>query len=231
LIVHTAFTGEFIRMKARIVAPLRPLGWMLFGCLLGGVALFANSIPNSFQSGDLVSASQLNDNFTSLLAAVTGAVPVGSVRAALLDETAFASAAGDPSTFDASTSKWALADGRTVTGSSYASLSGNTTLPDMRGVFLRGLNVGRSTATGDSDGGARTAGDYQGDQFAQHNHNTGAFRYLVQRNPGSGTTGAPTDSFGPNEPDILNTGELLAAGSGTETRPRNVSVYYYVRIN
>ena len=218
-------------MKTRIVAVTRPLGWMLLGCLLGGVALFANSIPNSFQSGDLVSASRLNANFTSLLAAVTSAVPVGSVRASLLDETAFASAAGDPSTFDATTSKWALADGRNVSGSGYASVSGNVNIPDLRGLFLRGLNVGRSIATGDSDGAARNAGDYQGDQFASHNHNTGNFRYLVQRNPGSGTTGAPTDSFGPNEPDILNTGALVAAGSGTETRPRNAAVYYYVRIN
>lgn len=202
--------------------------------LCGVSILLAQSVPNFFQAGDLVSSGQINANFTALIASDTriesSTVPVGSIRAALLDENAFASAAGDPAVFDASNSKWALADGRNVSGSGYATLSGNANLPDLRGVFLRGINGSRADGLGDPDGN-RAAGVYQSDQFRNHNHTNGSFAYLV-RIGGPNTTAFLGDSNNTTgtEYDVLNSGAMQAAG-GNETRPRNVAVYYYVRIN
>ncbi len=225
----------FARGSSRLLAGLaRPL-YLLVLTVGGGAILIAQTVPNTFQSGNVVSSSQLNENFTALQTALTqmeaSLVPVGSVRAALLNESAFASAGGDPSTFNASTSKWALADGRNVAGSRFATLSGGTTVPDLRGLFLRGLNVGRADGLQDTAGGGRVAGDYQGDAFASHNHTNGAYAFLSRTNPGFGTTGALTDGTGVGEPDIQSVAPLLAAGSGSETRSRNAAVYYYVRIN
>lgn len=60
---------------------------------------------------------------------------IGAVQSALITESQFQAQFG---------TGWVLADGRSVTGSRYATLTGKTTIPDLRGVTLRGKNNGRS---------------------------------------------------------------------------------------
>ena len=56
---------------------------------------------------------------------------VGSIQQSMLTEPQWATALG------AEASKWAIADGRDVTGSKYATLTGNNTIPDLRGAYMR----------------------------------------------------------------------------------------------
>lgn len=66
---------------------------------------------------------------------VTGGL--GDVRWSMLDEVQFKEQNGD---------YWALADGRSIAGTPLSSLTGATTLPDMRGMFARTIG-GSDTET------------------------------------------------------------------------------------
>jgi hypothetical protein len=56
---------------------------------------------------------------------------VGSIQQSLLNETQWASVLGPEAV------KWVLADGRNVAGSRYATVTGQTNVPDLRGAFIR----------------------------------------------------------------------------------------------
>jgi hypothetical protein len=92
--------------------------------------------------------------------------PVGSVLSAMLTEPQFQSVMG---------TNWVLIDGRSVSGSDYAALTGLTTLPDARGMSLRASNNGGSAAGTRNDGnqnpdGVLSLGTFQADNFNSHNH-------------------------------------------------------------
>lgn len=55
-------------------------------------------------------------------------LPVGSIIHSMLTTTQFANEMGDT---------WVLADGRNVAGSRYQTVQGSSTVPDLRGAFLR----------------------------------------------------------------------------------------------
>ena len=173
-------SGDFKRGLAR------GLG---FGCgllLLGSMAaLFAQSL-NSFNAGDLISASQLNTNFATLNAEISEAVPDGAIMAFALTSCP---------------TGWIAADGTSGT-------------PDSRGQFLRGINDFASAAGTRSDGsqdpdGLHAVGAFQGDQLRSHNHqhkmvdhgfgdiglgtnarglDTGPHRWYTTNNPGGNET-------------------------------------------
>jgi microcystin-dependent protein len=131
---------------------------------------------------------------------------------------------------------WLLCDGSAVGRSQYAALfavlgtasgagDGSTTfnLPDMRGVFLRGVDGGRGM---DLDGISRTVGTYQADMLASHSHpahnpfpgqgfleGTGNFSFQVSSGQGLG----------------FATYTSSTAAGGTETRPKNVDVNYIIK--
>lgn len=60
---------------------------------------------------------------------------------------------------------WVLADGRSAVGTKYQALTGNTTVPDMRGQFLRGKNNGRNDGNENPDGEV-ALGSFQDDATA-----------------------------------------------------------------
>ncbi len=82
---------------------------------------------------------------------------VGSIQQSILTEPQWATALG------AEASKWALADGRDVTGSKYATLTGNNTIPDLRGAYMR--MAGQERANASWDGG--TLATFQEDSTAR----------------------------------------------------------------
>jgi hypothetical protein len=167
---------------------------------------------------------------------------IGSVQASLLTEAEFQSIFG---------TGWVLARGQSVSGSKYASITGVATVPDMRGMFLRGKNNGRSDGNQDS-GGERNLrdGTVQVDQVEKHIHSlptgTGApgsdgfwgviDSYWMKSNVTQGFNDAPANneyaitsdanSYPGTPPLNLTKGKF-----GTETRPRNVTVNYFIRIN
>lgn len=86
-------------------------------------------------------------------------------------------------------------------------------LPDLRGEFLRGLDVGRGVDSG------RAVLSAQGDAFRAHNHS------VIGEDSGSGTA-----YFGRGNGSRRSiTKDAMNLEGGTETRPRNIAFLYIVR--
>jgi hypothetical protein len=151
-------------------------------------------------------------------------LPIGSIVPSLLTPVQFAKEAGDPPTFDLIKSKWTLADDKgKVPGTRYAELTENSAIPDVRGTFLRGKNNGRRDGRENPEN--KELGEFQDDQFQDHVH---------EYNRGGGGVGAnlfaapaTNNDNTPRAPTVT----ITEGKHGTETRPRNVTVNYYIRIN
>ena len=163
-------------------------------------------------------------------------VPVGTIVSSLFDPQTFAEAAGnDVFPFDPAKSKWCPADGRPIEGSRYSVLR-NAPVPDFRGLFLRGLNTfdpnkpARSDANKDPDGDKRVAGDVQSDEFKRHNHLNEKDAGFVLHHPAAVPRGNMDSNLANPHPTEWDTSGPDFEG-GAETRPRNIAIYYYIRIN
>ena len=132
---------------------------------------------------------------------------------------------------------WILADGRPVPESAYETMTGNATVPDLRGKFLRGLDNGR-----DLDLNRAMASD-QAEDLKGHGHN-------ASHSLSWSSAGAKTDSnlagvlyrpigYPPYNLSNLTTGPNVPVGgsvsvtptTGEETRPTNVAINFFIRIN
>ena len=149
---------------------------------------------------------------------VPSALPIGTVIASMLAPADFAKEVGDPISFDDKNSRWTLADGRDIGASKYKTSALSSKVPDLRGMFLRGLNVGRSDGLQDPDS-HRLTGSVQTDELKAHTHELGFGRHGLASGKGNGNleTGFPQVSTG--------------ATGDVETRPRNIAVHYYIKIN
>lgn len=134
---------------------------------------------------------------------------------------------------------WVLADGSSATGSAYATLTGATIVPDLRGQVLRGKNNGRSDGQQNPDGDV-ALGTQQTDAYASHNHSASAAggtggSTLPWNNAGSvafcalSSTGTSFQTnFNSNSgPQALS----IAVSGGNESRMKNVTVNHFIRIN
>lgn len=169
--------------------------------------------------------------------ASTPVVPVGTIIASVLPHEAFLSS-----------SVWVPADGRDISGSALQTLTGRSVAPDLRGVFLRGLNqfdsnqlsVEPTRADPDRKPGDR-AGSFQPDALAAHIHYTFADESVTKvGGPSIDAVTSPGYRFNLNgahdyrmaasgmEP---TRGRTSPSGGSSETRPKNVAVYYYIKIN
>jgi hypothetical protein len=90
--------------------------------------------------------------------------PVGMIAESMLTESQFQELNG---------SSWILADGRDVTGTPYANATGQTSIPDLRGVFRRAKNNGRSDGN-ENPAGEKAIGALESDENASHNHGSGS---------------------------------------------------------
>ena len=105
-------------------------------------------------------------------------------------------------------------------------------VPDLRGVFLRGLNQNdpdreaAKLARSDLDDKRRKPGDFQADQVVSHTHSNPIADHHSKAGTGSNSRGYWSDTE--NARTIASTGQ--SPDGGKETRPRNVSVYYYIKI-
>jgi microcystin-dependent protein len=131
----------------------------------------------------------------------------------------------------ASISRTAYANLFAVIGTSYGVGDGSTTfvLPDLRGEFLRSFDDSRGVDSGRSMGSAQSADNQS------HEHNivtaphTGGFQYESGR--AAYSRGYPLGIGGPYShivnvtgDGLMATGVLQASGTGSEARPRNVSL-------
>lgn len=141
-----------------------------------------------------------------------------------------------------SPNEWVLADGRTIdNNSAYARIANRNVVPDLRGVFLRGKNYDRDILTGNSSGDL-DLGTYEGDAFEDHVHIYQRPAYPEGRTQrpvnnaraqyeGWDVGDGPKVLAGPDATgDAVNL-DRSPDGNAEETRPRSVTVNYFIRIN
>ena len=117
--------------------------------------------------------------------------------------------------------EWVLANGDDIsTKAVFYTITGKTKLPDLRGMFIRGLNVNRNDKNQDPDGDNRVVGDYQDDEFQEHNHSIRTAG--VWGRSFKGENGSPNTAYEKN-------GDTGIKG-GKETRSKNIALYYYIKI-
>ena len=134
--------------------------------------------------------------------------------------------------WESGSSGWSPCDGRKVPNSLYEKVTGETNAPELRGLFLRGLNTfdslgefeGRisNVLAEHKDPEARTRGSFQIDTFKSHFH---VYRTneMASEKSNSGSGDDPARKSFKDQPSV--------ASGGAETRPKNAAVFYYIRIN
>lgn len=239
------------RKRSSLMELLIPAAASVFVALVttyGVIAAGSSKLEQARQSATAATAEakELTSRAEALGRALAASpVPVGSILSSSLSPDEFAQAAGDPSIFDPTKSKWALADGRRVVGSTYDELSKGKRLLDLRGLFLRGINSGRTDKWKDPDDDrepgrpqAWATGAPQQTPFAaapagEHAHNgPGGKPGFVGGGPGN-HTGGPSEgpAYGAIAMTPAGNHTHTVSGGDTETRPNNAGVYFFVRIN
>ena len=144
---------------------------------------------------------------------------LGEIRQSILSVEAFQRIYGEG---------WVSMDGRNIEDSDLfrEGLWGNVTIPDARGVYLRGKNYERAAEQGDP-AGDRNLGAYIRDRFKSHNH---GHDLRMPTNCGIGGAHATAQGSGggfrytPIDGEIKQSGEL-------ETCPRSIVVNTFIKIN
>jgi hypothetical protein len=135
---------------------------------------------------------------------------LGDIRTSMLTEALFQSE---------NDTTWIIADGQDVTGSDYHTLTGETTIPDTRGTFLRGKNNGRVDGKQNPDGDL-PLGTYQVDDFFSHDHSVSSSSFT-----GGGAQAAIASN------NVGYPAHITGMTGGNETRPRNITVNIFIKIN
>jgi hypothetical protein len=160
---------------------------------------------------------------------------VGDVKQSMLTEAQFQEIHG---------ATWTLMDGKSVTGSKYSEITGNNTLPDARGQFLRGKNNGRSDGDENPDGDL-SIGAFQDDATAangletnvtgQHDHDP------MKIGAGNGTLNVYTQGISSTPNSVANRNynwlkdegdhSHIISSTDPETRPKNITINYFIKID
>jgi hypothetical protein len=166
---------------------------------------------------------------------VVSQTTVGDIKQSILTETQFKAQMG------ADGGGWVLADGRNVSGSTYTTITGQNTIPDLRGAYLRmagqnnnatwnggALNAWQEDNTRlprntNFTGYTTTNGDHTHGNVLRQDHNcwnsggcSGAFLGTTQQ---SGAAGNHSHNV------------TINLGGDAETRPKTYTVNYYIKIN
>jgi microcystin-dependent protein len=206
--------------SASIVSPVYRVRFAGSSTLVHGAALLIPGQGNLLtQAGDAGTAVYLGAGkwqLTDFTRAAAAPLPAGMVAP-------FAAAACPAG--------WLTADGSAVSRATYAGLfavlggmwgggDGSSTfgLPDLRGVFVRGLDNGRGFDAG------RGFATYQADALQDHTH--GVYSASATLAGGANTLTV----FGtPSVPTIQGSTGVTGASAAGETRPKNVAVLYCVK--
>jgi len=197
-------------------------------------------IALSFSNQPVVNILVKGANSSSIL-------PIGTIVASNLDYTQFCTLNDITiSTTDYSKPSWVPADGRTVPNSIYSKVS--SSVPDLRGIFLRGKNQFFSSGEpmlieSHKDKGTRETNGFQDESIRPHDHQ-------IEDKPHQhqiyveipGTPAEVTLQYhwnnighGPARDKLVQPAYTGITGTklneGEETRPKNVAVFYYIKIN
>lgn len=168
-------------------------------------------------------------------------MPIGSIVTSLLDYSSFLKVNGLVETNDINKMIWAPCDGRSIGDqeNTYGALSGGRA-PDLRGLFLRGANeIGIPVITTPEANEAflnpddTQVGKKQMDAFQGHKHYNSSLS-LIQHNKGR-----PFLKYNDRDATFStkkeSEGKYIVPGYETprvskETRPKSMTVYYYVKV-
>ena len=179
--------------------------FIIFLSLLISFNVFSN---RPVEQGDKITAKRFNNQtFT-----------VGDIKHSLLTTAQFQGLMGDC---------WVVMGGQDVSGSDYATLTGKNALPDASGKFLR--NTG---------GNAPLLGESQLDAFQGHWHASRGSSFTERDNgfspyllDGTGSTFSDPNSGKIRAVDPITDGVNGTPRTSNETRPVNVGVNLFVKIN
>lgn len=93
---------------------------------------------------------------------------------------------------------------------------GVITTPDLRGFFVRGWDNGKGTDPG------RALGTSQADQIIQHTH---AVVFYGQNNASGSNSGYSSNNYSFS----VQSGGVVGAATGSETRPKNIALMYCIK--
>lgn len=178
-----------------------------------------------------------DSTWVSLGSTSVGAVPSGTILpfAGTVAPTGYVLCDGS------AISRTTYADLFTVVGTSFGEGDGSSTfnLPDLRGQFLRGADNGAgvdpdaSTRTACNSGGATgdAVGSCQGNELLSHNHME-AMRFNPDRSYvfGMGTGPSTGMVYSGASISAATSHGLTSSTGGNETRPKNVSVNYIIKL-
>lgn len=171
-------------------------------------------------------------------------LPVGTIVASVLDYSTYCSINEIEISNDMSNVTWVPADGRDVTGSLYGGRQKN--IPDLRGTFLRGANVFDENFDPpfkdlrQKDPENRKSNKLQFQDVQPHTHavndpgHSHSVSLAIIDVGDSGTVAYRPGGFGTPATlgaDSSLTGITIKSNESIETRPTNLSVYYYIKIN
>lgn len=185
--------------------------WLYMAFLVfveGAYAQYFTAVPNPFFNGQVSSGPNTNANYAQLV--TQGNAAIASIQSAING----IATKGVPISA-------IMAQLGTTCPSGWVVADGHNSIPDLRGVYVRGWDNGAGVDPG------RTLGSYQADMFLQHSHGaipslSGITSILYGSNANSGTI--PNIGVGSNT-SISGTSGVISGGD-TETRP-NTIVYTY----
>jgi hypothetical protein len=171
---------------------------------------------------------------------------VGDVKHSILNPTQFAAVNG---------ACWVPMDGRSIAGSELATITGLTNVPDAGGLFIRSQEFSGGANQDPDRTSSSTIATYQDQAYLSHNHSAssnGSHTHGVLYDSGGGgigTFGGPMLWFTEvKDQGTFHTGfaeangraqtesegshsHTIGANGGTETRPKNLNLWVYIRIN
>lgn len=179
-------------------------------------------------TGDAIQAAKINE----LIAKINtmDAFKLGDVKTSVLTEANFQTQHGDC---------WVLMDGRNIAGKDLAVLSGVASIPDGRGVFIRGKNNGKTGTTTNPDGDS-ALGLYQDDMYKHHTHIQNEHAHSIVGYTRNGAVGSAVIVEGYNAGYAAKVAALgYAVGTtatnqesgGNETRVKNITMNYFIKIS
>ena len=157
-------------------------------------------------------------------------LPVGSIIASILDYKTFC-IVNDMKPDLNERSIWFPCDGRLLPKCKYAG-TGATNTPDLRGLFSRGVNemipnnLGAPALKPEQKNPENNkANDFQLDSLKSHTH------LITGRGGLPGIGSGHGNIIGGEKGPFINAMDPTSVTGEDETRPKNISVYYYIKIN
>lgn len=152
-------------------------------------------------------------------------LPIGTIISSTFKYETFLEVNRFKPTENMSKAIWVPCDGRDVRSSDYGKFSGS--VPDLRGLFLRNVNDYKvpfdgvaQVSTEQANPENTSAGVFQKDEVGRHKHGL-----TVDSDSGAG--GGSTFK---SDNQVRKT-NYTKDYEGNETRPKNMTVYYYIKIN